>query len=887
MLSPRKRARVDGIDPECVSSSVAMHGSDFGSDDAELDVRHELDSCGATMATDEEVTSWVSYPFLEVDPRSHRMTITDGAREALKGHTRPLAVLAITGPARSGKSSAVNVILGGRSPRELRNPICGARVGDTTNPCTEGVNAMPLQRASELWSRLGVSPGASGADLESDADADSDFDILFLDSEGTEALNREAQFNTNLLTILFLISSAFVYNTKGAIDESALERLTTVVQAARRVMSRNGGDAEAEADPAQRSQVMPSFLWVVRDFMLRLVNAEGEPIDADRYLDGALSITPTMPRDKRMLRLDFVRFFRRRGCRTLSIPHHSPEVLRSMGTLPLSEMMPNFQADVAQLRAVLPFAVRPRQYGGQAISGDLLLQLMEVFVSALNAGAVPEVKSAWAQVAEARCRDVVDAALERLRVEVTGRSPLSFPSALDVCLTAEAVRTAALSSMREQGLDGLAAPKALEELETAVRVSRSLGVSRWVESACAAVPTPPLCAVVISSVDGDGGGGGGCGDGAEGEYESESGRGVREQLHEWLHRYSVSVRASLSGCGGDELVEMAVLGRQLLSHLPASVQVETRPCADDRELQLLREQLDACRDRELAVQHDVEVRVSQASEERSACERERSALADALSKTKEALRAAEADLESLGELQARVEVLTEEGERVQAEAAEQGARADAELAEMAGALEKERRERRGEADAARCEAAECRRRFDGQLRQLEAERKEAVKGAEKAAREFDVLRAEMTTRGNMLASERDRLREEVEAARRSSAGERQRLTEAADRLRAEMAREREAHMELSAKLRDAELRAARADMAAQSARMQVEELRARDSEVSELRAELDGMRAKVARLTGENKAQKDARIELAERLRLVNEELASTKAEMRRVAAKV
>lgn len=881
--SPRKRSRVDGVDPECADSDAGRL-----CEDAELDVRHELDACSKAAASDDEVRDWVSYPFLDVDPRSHKMRVTDGARDALRGHTRPLAVLAITGPARSGKSSAINVILGGRTPRELRNPTCGARVGDTTNPCTEGVNAMPVQRASELWARLGVSPSCSSPSPSSSAYApgvdvaeDSDFDVLFLDSEGTEALNREAQFNTNLLTILFLISSTFVYNTKGAIDESALERLTTVVQAARRVMSRNApGDG---VDPG--SEVMPSFLWVVRDFMLRLVNAEGEGIDADRYLDGALRTSPAMPRDKSMLRRDFVRFFRRRGCRTLAIPHHDPHVLRSMGTQSLSDMLPNFQDDVAELRAVLPFAVRPRECCGKVISGSVLLQLMDVFVSALNAGAVPEVKSAWAQVAEARCRDVVDAALDRLRREVTDRSSSSFASALDVCCAAESIRAAALSCMREQDLDGVVAPGALEELETAVRISRSLSVTRWVDAACATAPKPPPCVLAAGDGDGDGDGNGDgrpCEDGGAGV----EGGSCELQLHGWLQRYSVSVRASLSGCGGDELVEMAVLGRQLLAHMPASVSV-SRSCADDREMQRLRELLDASRDRELVLQHDAELRLSQVESDRSSFDRERAALADALHKTKEALAAAEVELESLGELQARVEVLTEEGDRAQAEAADRGARAEAELVELALVLDKERRDGHGILEAARGEVAECRKRHDAQLRQLASEKADVVKATERASRDFDVVRAEMMTRGSMLAAERDRLREEVETARRTQATERQRLSEAADRLRAEVSREREGHMELSAKLRDAELRAARADMSAQSARMQVEELRAKDSEVSELRGELDGLRAKVARLTGENKAQKDARLDLAERLRVVNEELASTKAEMRRVVAKV
>lgn len=43
-----------------------------------------------------------------------------------------------------------------------------------------------------------------------------------------------------------------------------------------------------EIDPEEYSQYFPSFMWVVRDFALQLVDTEGEPITSKEYLEKAL-----------------------------------------------------------------------------------------------------------------------------------------------------------------------------------------------------------------------------------------------------------------------------------------------------------------------------------------------------------------------------------------------------------------------------------------------------------------------------------------------------------------------------------------------------------------------------------------------------------------------
>jgi len=84
----------------------------------------------------------------------------------------------------------------------------------------------------------------------------------------------------------------------GTIDEQALQNLSLIVNLSKSIQVRNqkmhassysdlsGGDEED--DPDELAKFFPSFLWVVRDFTLRLIDSDGNKINAKQYLEQAL-----------------------------------------------------------------------------------------------------------------------------------------------------------------------------------------------------------------------------------------------------------------------------------------------------------------------------------------------------------------------------------------------------------------------------------------------------------------------------------------------------------------------------------------------------------------------------------------------------------------------
>lgn len=78
-----------------------------------------------------------------------------------------------------------------------------------------------------------------------------------------------------IICLAVLLSTTFIYNSQGSIDENALQTLSLVLNLV------NNIDYEGLSRK-------PDFIWVVRDFALQLINENGENITAKEYLEQAL-----------------------------------------------------------------------------------------------------------------------------------------------------------------------------------------------------------------------------------------------------------------------------------------------------------------------------------------------------------------------------------------------------------------------------------------------------------------------------------------------------------------------------------------------------------------------------------------------------------------------
>lgn len=143
----------------------------------------------------------------------------------------------MAGKYRTGKSYILNRVLLGQSS--------GFEVGPTINACTKGL---------WMWPKL--------VEIEHQGKIKK---CIIIDTEGLGSLEEGENTDIKIFLMAVLLSSYLIYNSVGSIDEKAIENLSLVINLAE-LLHKN----DNQYDSQELINSFPSFMWLVRDFSLRL-----------------------------------------------------------------------------------------------------------------------------------------------------------------------------------------------------------------------------------------------------------------------------------------------------------------------------------------------------------------------------------------------------------------------------------------------------------------------------------------------------------------------------------------------------------------------------------------------------------------------------------------
>ncbi|URD88834.1 Guanylate-binding protein, C-terminal domain [Musa troglodytarum] len=302
------------------------------------------------------------------------------ALQLVKG---PIGVVSVCGRARQGKSFILNQLLGRSS---------GFQVASTHRPCTKGL---------WMWS----------APLKRTALDGTEYNLLLLDSEGIDAYDQTGSYSTKIFSLAVLLSSLFIYNQMGGIDEAALDRLSLVTEMTKHIRVRASGGRSTVSEIGQFS---PVFVWLLRDFYLDLVE-DNRKITPREYLELALRSVQGGGRDisaKNEIRESIRSLFPDRECFALVRPLNNENDLQRLDQIPLDRLRPEFRSGLDALLKYIFMRTRPKQVGATVMTGPILAGITQSFLDAINSGAVPTISSSWQSVEEAECRKAYDSAAE-------------------------------------------------------------------------------------------------------------------------------------------------------------------------------------------------------------------------------------------------------------------------------------------------------------------------------------------------------------------------------------------------------------------------------------------------------------------------------------------
>ena len=255
---------------------------------------------------------------------------------------------------RTGKSYLIN--------RMLLNKQKGFNVGPTVNPCTKGL---------WVWSKP----------ILIDKGKDKRMPLLLIDTEGFGALDADSNHDIRIFTLAILLSSYFIYNSVGGIDESAIQNLNFVINLSKFIKLKS---SDKETDPEELANLFPSFLWVLRDFSLQLIDDDGESITPKEYLEKVLEGTKNIQDPKNKIRKLIKSYFKDRDCFTMVRPLTNENQLQNLEELPPEKLRPEFLEQIISLRKKIFSRVKIKTLNSKALNGEMYLNLIKSLINALN-----------------------------------------------------------------------------------------------------------------------------------------------------------------------------------------------------------------------------------------------------------------------------------------------------------------------------------------------------------------------------------------------------------------------------------------------------------------------------------------------------------------------
>ena len=332
-----------------------------------------------------------SIPFIIFDKQ---FQVNPEALFILNQYNDKIGVIAIWGVYRTGKSYLLNKIIEGKCKAKNQkvtdyneNLKTSFNVGSTINSWTKG-----------LW--ILKEPIYVTKDNK-------EMPVFVIDTEGLGAIDEEYNHDTKIFLLSLLLSSLFIYNSFGAIDENTLNTLSLAIE-----LSTHLDDL---------GDYFPSFLWVLRDFSLKLEDENGSEISAKMYLETALKEqkgSSDKIEAKNRIRRMIKHFFKERDLSVLLRPTDKDVDLQNLMWMSNEDLRKEFVDGLNNLKTKIFKKVNPKKLKDKFITGPMLADLAWSYAKTLNDGGIPKISSTWEYMVNAENQKGLDRALRNITDQI-------------------------------------------------------------------------------------------------------------------------------------------------------------------------------------------------------------------------------------------------------------------------------------------------------------------------------------------------------------------------------------------------------------------------------------------------------------------------------------
>lgn len=304
--------------------------------------------------------------------RRDKIILNEEAIKMLKEVKENIIIVVIFGKEHTGKSFLLNLLLNSRENLKITK---GFKVSSSLNQVDRGV---------WIWNTPIGKPNSKEK-------------IILIDSEG---INSENVYNQNcdskVFAMMILMSSIFIYNTKGDINSNSLNELDLLVHLA---------DSISFTDKINKdhliSELCPKFIWALRDFDLKKLSPpKGQKMTSDMYLEKCLTerFDGKNKDEINMIKVNLIKYFKDRECITLPPPVEEKD-LHMLKRLQFNGLESNFREQFTNLRNKIFIDSKSKLINGNNVNGPMIAYLLTSFINEINNDNIPNVISIFNEMA--------------------------------------------------------------------------------------------------------------------------------------------------------------------------------------------------------------------------------------------------------------------------------------------------------------------------------------------------------------------------------------------------------------------------------------------------------------------------------------------------------
>ena len=364
-----------------------------------------IESQNNTNSKNSKSNSNLAIPFITYNESSKKFIINKDAKKILSNPSnKKIGIISLVGKYRTGKSFLLNKVIINNDESNTD----GFAVGPTIKPCTKGI---------WLWSKPLIINGDSN---------EGQFPTYLIDTEGLGAYDEDINHDSKIFLIAILISSLFIYNSIGTIDENALSNLSFILNLSKSLKLKNNEDININSisdinTDNEFAKYFPILFWVLRDFSLKLEDSEGNAINSNQYLENSLMEqegTSEVIIEKNLIRKKIKNYFLERYCFPLVRPVENEKDLQNLMNLPDNKIRPEFLLQSNNLKNNIFSKIKPKNFGGNILSGEMLIALLESIINSINNGAIPVIENSWKYITDNECIKNTKIFVEKYREKI-------------------------------------------------------------------------------------------------------------------------------------------------------------------------------------------------------------------------------------------------------------------------------------------------------------------------------------------------------------------------------------------------------------------------------------------------------------------------------------